>query len=200
MSEFLRDLHKVRRWLAGVNPWTAAIVLLAAGVLGYYAMLGARYWNASRDAEALTYQVQQMTVAQRRSALTATPTAATTPERKLESLRGAFTYGNTDDMIAVVSSAARESGVALVSVSVGEAQPKTRGNVKYQTQPLSVRVQGGANAIYRYLASLQQAAPSATVTDIRFTGLDGIPLAQAQVLFYLSPEPAATAKEKKAAK
>ena len=200
MSESLRDLGKLLKRLSGVNPWTAAMLLLAAGVLGYYAVLGARYWSASQRVEALTGQVQQLTAAQRRTATPATPVVSTSSQRRLEELRGLFAYNSTDDMIAIVSSTARETGVSLVSVSVGEAQPKTQGNVKYQAQPLSLRLQGGADAIYSFLARLQEAAPSGAVTDIRLTSLDGLPLAQVQMLFYLSPEPAAPAKEKRVAK
>ena len=200
MSESLRDLGKLLKRLSGVNPWTAAMLLLAAGVLGYYAVLGARYWSASQRVEALTGQVQQLTAAQKRTALPATHVVSTSPERRLEELRGLFAYSSTDDMIAIVSSTARETGVSLVSVSVGEAQPKPQGNVKYQAPPLSLRLQGGTDAIYRFLARLQEVASSVTVTDIRLTSLDGLPLAQVQMLFYLSPEPAAPAKEKRVAK
>jgi len=200
MSELMRDLGRVWKWCARISPWTVAILLLAMGVLGYYAVLGVRYWNAAQHIEVLTAQAEQLTAAQRRAALPVAP-ATNSPERKLDALQGLFSYSSTDEMVAIASSAARDARVSLVSVSVGEAQPKTQGSVKYQTQPLSLRVQGGVDAIYRYLERLQQMAPSATVTDVRLTSLDGLPLAQAQVLFYRSPEPATpTSKEKKAAK
>lgn len=179
-------LGRFQQRLPKVRPWVAIVLLLGVGLLGYYSTLGMRYWKSSDQVTDLTNQIRQLSRTERQKLPESG--ALTTSADSLDQLRGLFSYPSTDDLIAILTSTAKETQVDLGSVVVGDPQAKTRGELKYQTQPISITIQGQSTDIYRFFSRLYETVPVAALSRINIANLERNPVAQAQVLFYLSPE------------
>ena len=92
-------------------------------------------------------------------------------------------------MLEAVASTAQESGVALISSSVGDVQTDTLGDMVYQVRPVGITLDGDVINLYRFLTRLQQEIPVVAASKVRLSNLDTSPSAQVQLLFFLSPEP-----------
>jgi len=186
----VKKLAELQRHLPRVKPWVAAAVLLAMCLLGYYAALGMRYWKASEQTASLTSQIHQLSGKGSEGLPEEKALAAEleSQEQRWEKLYSLFSYPETDDLIAIVSATAQETPVDLMSVAVGDPQQKTRGGIQYQTQPMTITLQGEAPDIYRFLSLLYQEVPVTAVSGFRITGLEGAPSAQVHLLFHLSPQ------------
>jgi hypothetical protein len=189
-----QSLTELRQLLSRVKPWVAVTVVLAVALVGYYAIQGARYWRASQDTDSLNSKIRQLS-----RALRSGPAAGETVARQLETqqlrlaeLRSSFNYPSTDELVAIVFDTARATSVELASMSVGDQQPRTLGETKFQVQPVALTVQGNMPDIYRFLAMLQERVPVVALSSINLASLDLEPSAQLQLLFYLLPEPSAS--------
>ena len=192
-----KSLVELQRHLSRVKPWVAVAALLAIALLGYYSILGMRYLNASGEVASLNSEIQLLS---RRLGPASPDMEALKAEQEslgqqLEGLRDLYSYQEADDLVAIISDTARETAVALGLVAVADSHLETEGEIQYRIQPMTATIQGKAVDIYWFLSLLQQKVPVASVIGIGFSGLEGLPTAQIQLLFYLSPEAASEKQE-----
>lgn len=174
-----------------MKPWVAAAALLAVVLLGYYGLLGVRYWQATQQVASADTAIRRTTRALRGEVPDGAALAAEleAQKRRLAEVRGVFAARSTDAVLAALSGAAQEAGVALASVSLSPPRAELRDPFVYQAQPALVLVQGQTTDIYRFLEALHRRVPVADVTGVTLGGLDSSPAAQVQLLLYLEPQP-----------
>ncbi len=185
-----RSLAQLRENLARVKPWVAVAVLLAIALLGYYAVLGTRYFNASEQVASMNGEIRQLTAKLREPPLDEEALKAERESQKqqLEAMRSLFSHPKSDDLVGILSATAQETSVTLAKVAVADWRWELQGEIGYWTQPMTAMLHGETVDIYRFLSLLQQKVPVARVTSVNMSGLEAVPSAQVQVLFYLSPE------------
>ena len=186
------SLTELRQHLSRVKPWVGVAVLLAVALLGYYSVLGMRYLDASERVASLNSEIRQLTASLGKplpdeEALRA---ERESQEQRLKTVRSLFNYPESDDLVGVFSATAREAAVALGQVTVGDRRLEPLGEIHYWTQPMVATLQGETVDIFMFLSLLQQKVPMAQVVSISMSGLEGLPSAQVQLVFYLSPQAA----------
>ena len=187
MSQNIAQLKLV---FSRVKPWLAIAVVLGVLLLGYYAVQGIRYAQASREEASLQKQVEAVRAKMASASPVIDAEAKLEPlQLQLDELRSQFYYGSTDDLVAMVTRIAQETGMNLETVSAGEFQAQILEDVVYKVWPMGVTLDGEISDLYRFLSRLHQEVPVAAASSIRLSGLDVAPSAQVQLLFYLSPEP-----------
>ncbi|MEE9247649.1 MAG: hypothetical protein V3U79_03015 [Dehalococcoidia bacterium] len=192
-----KSLADLRRHLSRVKPWVAVAALLAIALLGYYAILGMRYMDASGEVTSLNSQIQLLSRRMGPTPPDIEPLKAELESQgqRLEVLRDLFAYQEADHLVGILADTAQETAVALGQVSVGSIRLEIQEEIKYRIQPMTATVQGESVDIYRFLSLLQQTVPVVSVSSINISGLEGFPSAQVQLLFYLSPEAASEKQE-----
>ena len=185
--------------LQRVKTWKTVAALLAVVLAVYLGLLGVRYVQASRSSASLTQQADELGLPTHRQAKNgdAAQEKIAAQEQKVELLRAAFTYANSDSLVALVAGTSDQASLELLSVTVGDPQSKPVDDMVYQAQPLTVMVQGPLSALSRFLTALHERAPAVEVSSVRLTNLDIKPLAQIQLLFLLSPTEAPPKKASK---
>ena len=177
--------------LRTANRVALVLLVVGAGMLAYDAWLGLRYWDGlSRGSAAVTEGQALVASARGPSGTTAAVEEQLAPnEALLESRRARFSYAHTDELIELVATTARASGVALASVAVAEAGRRTAGPLSYRMLSLTVRVSGATGPIYDFVGALSEAAPGMSVRSARLGNLSGAPWASFEIDFGLDPEP-----------
>ncbi|MBI2867035.1 MAG: hypothetical protein HYX97_01715 [Chloroflexi bacterium] len=185
--------------LQRVKTWKTVAALLALVLAVYLGLLGVRYVQASRSAASLTRQAEEMGLPLRRQAQNedAAQEKLAAQEQNVDLLRAAFTYANTDSLVALVAGTADHASLEMLSVTVGDTQFKQADDLVFQAQPLTVMLQGPLSSLSRFLVTLHERAPAAQVSSVRLSNLDTTPLAQVQLLFLLSPKEAPPKKASK---
>ena len=160
-------------------------------MLAYDAWLGLRYWdNLGRGTAALAEAKALLASARGPAGITGALEQQLAPnEARLESQTELLSYAHTDELIELVATAARASGVALESVNVAEAGRRAAGPLSYQVLALTVRVSGDTERIYGFVGALSAAAPGMTVRGARLGNLSSAPWASLEIDFQLDPAP-----------
>ncbi|MFQ5934373.1 MAG: hypothetical protein ACE5KI_07000 [Dehalococcoidia bacterium] len=183
-------LAELKRRLSRVKPWVGVSVLLGVVLLGYYAFLGMRYLSASEQVGSLNSEIRRVSASLRRPAPDQESLEGEhkLQEQRLDAVRSLSSSLHSDDLVGIVSATARETSVVLRRVGVGNTGQETLGSVRYDTQPMTLTLEGERDGIFQFLASLQQKVPLTGVPNISISSPDADPSAQVQVLFYLSPQ------------
>lgn len=190
----------VARSTVRTKPWLVLYLLLAAGLLAYYGLLGARYVNASSSVAALSGRAEVLSREVRATSTGSVPLAPTTPEsaqQRYAAAQARFTYATSDDLIAALVATARQAGVDLASISMGQPTPKTQNGTLYQTQPMTVALQGTLPQLQLFLERFQARVPVTAVATMSIAAERGVPLANVQFVFSLSPQAAPEGKGSK---
>ena len=116
-------------------------------------------------------------------------------QRTIEELDSLFSHRSTENLMTTVAATAVEASVELTAINPGPSQIKVLGVLQYQVQPISISLGGATTDLFRFLTLLQENIPVISVSDLTISGLSGTPLAQMQLLFYLSPTPIETEEE-----
>ena len=172
----------------GVRSRVALVVVLtlALGLLAYYGVLGVRYWRADSQVRTLSDQIVELV-----SELKLDPTdvGTTSPELEpdatnLDELGRVYVQVGADQRVGILSAAALQSRVEMVSVTSHLLQSEVEEGVEYSVQDMSITLRGERTDIYSYLALLQEQNPTLFVSDLRMTGLEGGSTAQIELTFY----------------
>ena len=184
------DLIKIKVLLSRVKPWVAVAVLMATLVVGYYGILGARYFKVSQEFPSLTTQIQQLARGTRGQAPEGqlVMVELESVQLRLEELQSLFDYPETDDLMAIMSDTASEIPLTLRSITIGDASTEILNGTVFQVQPVNVTVKGKADSIYGFMSLLQKKIPVIVVTSIRLSDIDAKPNGQIDFVVYLSPE------------
>lgn len=178
--------------ISRVTPYWAVATLLALAVAGYYGWLGVRYWDATGRTASLRQQIHDLSAPPpadppNRATLDARLAAE---ESRGESARAAFGLENPNALMALVTEAAGEAGIDLVSIVAGEAS-LAPGEAALQTHPLTAVVRGESTEVSRFLAILDRRDPTVGISGLKMSSLDSAPVAQVQIAFHRLPEPLA---------
>ena len=178
--------------LRTANRLVLVLLVIGAGMLAYDAWLGLRYWdNLGRGTAALAEAKALLTSARGPAGVTGALEQQLAPnEARLESQTELLSYAHTDELIELVATTARTSGVELASINVGEAGTRTIGPLTYRVLAITVRVSASTQRIYDFVGALSEAAPSMRVRNTRLGNLSGAPWASLEIEFQLDPAPA----------
>ena len=212
-----QNLAELRQMLSRVKPWLGVAVILAVVLLGYFLAQGWRYWQASGDVTSLNREIlnsennTRIMVLAGLAASEELEEQPTAGQRTIEELQRLFSHRSAEDLMTIVAATAVEAAVELTAINPGDLQFKVLGELQYQVQPIVVSVAGtqgstlngrtppetllpsAANIftadLFRFLTLLHENVPVVSVSGLTISGLGGSPLAQMQLLFYLSPTP-----------
>ena len=183
------DQPQLAQRFARVKPWMALAAAISLALLAYYLVQGARYWQALGDTSSINQELRSLD--QKINSLSQTPTGASVDLAvqlaKVQALESIFNYSMTDDLLAVVSATARESGLELQSIRSHSPRKKVRDGIEYEVRPVAIVTVGPTANLSQFLSMLQQKIPVATALKVRIAGLDHLPTAQVQLNFFLSP-------------
>lgn len=179
-----------RRYLTRVKPWVAVALVIAVVLIGFYLVLGMRYRHDSQQAASANNQLGRISGQLRQKALNieALETGLKSQEQQLNEAIQTFNHRQPEDLVYILTTTAKETGIFLPKVTLGELGTETKSNVQYQVQSIAVIVQGTTPNIYRFLSVLQDKVAVAKVSTVTLSGLEGSPMAQVQLALYLSPE------------
>ncbi|MBI4312540.1 MAG: hypothetical protein HY681_12280 [Chloroflexi bacterium] len=173
------------------RPWTHALALLGGALIVYYLFLAFQYWQASSKVGTLDARRASLALALRGPAPQEAALAEeiARQEQKLARAGKAFTYPSQDSLLALALEASRDVGVALLAVQISEPSPLVQENVQYQTMTMTLTVSGSTRDVLDFLSTFSEKAPVSSVSDLRISGLESVPVAQVKYFVYLSPQP-----------
>ena len=185
-----QSIAELRRHLSRVKPWIAVAVFLSVVLLGYYAFLGIRYLKDSDEVDSLAAQQEQLTTTLSRisSDQEALKVQGESRQQQFDDASSLFNYLESYYLVGILSDTAQESSIDLQRITVADERQETQGGIEYSTQPMSATIRGETLDIYRFLSLLQEKVPGTSIVNISMSSLEGLPLAQVQILFYLSAE------------
>ncbi|MFQ5873205.1 MAG: hypothetical protein ACE5JL_05320, partial [Dehalococcoidia bacterium] len=133
-----QSLTQLKQYLYRVKPWVAVALLVAVVIVGYYSILGFRYWNASGEVDSLNSEIRTLTpkirnLSTRMEAFEGEEALLGT---LLDTVPSRFSYIEPHNLVGILSATARESAVDLLRVSVGNGHPETEGDVEFWIQPM----------------------------------------------------------------
>ena len=184
----------VSQLIAGLrtaNRLILAVLVVGAVMLAYDAWLGLRYWDSlGRGTAALAEAQALRSSARSPSGIMAALEQQLAPnEALLESRSERFSYEHTDELIELVATTARDSGVVLASINVGGGGRRAAGPLSYGVLALSIRVSGSTQHIYDFVDALSGAAPGMRVRSARLGNLSGAPWASFEIDIPFDPAP-----------
>ena len=201
-----RNIAELRKQLAQVKPWVYVAVALGLVLFGYYAIQGARFYNAygipyvGPDGKTKTLQAKIKAI---QSELGAKEPKAAEAQKKLDAqeeqlaeLGQLFDYPVIDDLVAIVSATAQESNLDLLSVTTGDPQVKTLGETVYAIRPMSVTLQGDTSNFSVFLSLMHDQVPVTQAMELRIAGVARSPTTRIDLAFYLLPQPIVAAQAK----
>ena len=178
-----------------VNPWVAAVAVVAVAILGYHALLGIQFTRASNQEDSLNNQAGLLSdkVRKARAEGEAVELNLQSQQRRLEELRHWFGYPLSINPMGSVYDKAQQAQVDVVSVVGSDPEEETYEGARYEVRPLVVGVQAETVAdIRQFLSLLDETPPAATVSEIHIAGVESSPSAQFELRFHLlRPEAAA---------
>ena len=177
--------------LRAANRVVLAIVVAGLALLAYNGAMGFRYWEDHSRGGGLQEEAHGLLARARHSEAVMPSLRLELDERTalLQERGERFVYAHDDELIRLVSSIARASGVMLTSVSAAGGTVLTSGPLSYTLRMLTVRVSGSTADIYGFVTSLSDAAPALTVRSARLGDLADAPWAVLELSFLLDPKP-----------
>ena len=187
MDDIVGEIRRIRSRL---TPWATVALILGVLLFGYYILLGMRYFNASNQIESSNSEISDLRVGLRRVPPKEEELKAEVEsfKQELEVTYGLFKLLESDDLVTILTTTAQETSVNLQKVVSADTAPKILGEIQYSTQPMVLTLQGKTVDIYGFLSLLQRKIPVVQVIDITLTGLEALPTAQVQLLFYFAPK------------
>ena len=155
--------------LQKLNIWLIVAIAIAVVLLGYYGILATRYYRAYEEVPVLEHQTVRLTRAMRESLPEeqALKIALESEESYVDALKSLFSYPQTDDMMAIMSTTSQETSVTLLSLALGDAQPEIVDGILYQVQPITVTLQGESDSISEFLHVLHQKVPAFGILAVK---------------------------------
>ena len=189
------SLTNVRDVLSRVKPWLGVAIVLAVLLLGYYTVQGVRFWRASGDVNSVNSEIEksEQALLRLKRQVKQASEKLESPEvanlRPLAELNGLFAERSSEELMAEVAAIAFQAKVNLTSMNPASSRTEVIGDLEYQVETLSIAVGGATTDIYNFLTQLHANFPVVAVSNVNLSGFGDSPLAQMNVLFYLSPEP-----------
>ena len=188
------NVNQIFQRVTKIKPWVALALLVTVGLVVYYLIIGTRYWQASRNIESLSAKEGELSVALHRRPAPEEQLDAELRfrEDQLRDVQESFAYLESDDLMALLSETATESGVELLSIAAGTFRSSDQGSVGFQSQPMTLSLSGETADVYQFLSLIYRKIPI-SLSDLRISGLDGKPSVQINLVFYVNPNPSSRA-------
>lgn len=185
-----QDLSAVWQRFSRIKPWIAAAALLAGLVLGYWGLLTFRHWHGSGDVEALNSRIEQLseTLQQTPSDYGDTAAELEVQQEHLELVRQSFGDAKSDQLIRTLSSIAADAGVNLMSIYTGDRSSEVLSGVRYEARGATLTVGGPLERIQSFLLYVHERMAPVSALSFHLTGIDAVPVAEVNLLLYLTPE------------
>jgi hypothetical protein len=167
MTTMTKKLATYRSAMPQIKLWVVIAAVLGAALLAYYANLGLRYLDASREAATTTAEVERLsrTLESATAGADGGRGALDTTVAKVQDLMQVFDYPQRDTLVAHITQTAESVPVALTGVSVGETQSVVEDGIRYRMQPMSITLLGEMSDIDAFLARLQETVPMVEVAS-----------------------------------
>ena len=190
MGNMANNLAEARLYLSKVKPWAVIAAICAMVLVGFYSLEGYRYWNAWSESTTMQSEIDRIQV--KLSKISPEPETLAhnleVKEQRLANLRRPFIHADVARLMGIVSKTSWDSGVDLSSISAGDPVFQDVDGLRYDTQVLTLTVQGDVHDIYRFLSALHQTVPVVAVPSISVANPGPASTSQIQLVFYLSPE------------
>ena len=180
----------ISKQLAKVKPWVGVAVVIGAALLGYYGFLGMNYLRASAEVSVLEEEIRTASASLRVPApdIEALEKERDVQEGRLSAVRGVSANLHSDDLVGILVATASETDVYLSRVGVGEVKTDQLDEVRYETQSMSLAIQGEITDMFQFLTSVQRKIPLTSVPTLNITSRDEDSSAQVDMVFYMSPQ------------
>ena len=192
------SLGEIWQLLSRVKPWVGVAVVLGVVLAGYYAVQGVRYYDArgipyvgpNGKEHALLVEIDAIVgkLAGSKPEAKAAATALAYQNSRLEELKSQFERRSANDLLKTLSTAAAETGLELLSITMAALTSELIGETEYEIQPVSLTVKGPAANITVFLQLIHQEIPVASVSAIEIGGLDDVPTSNVAMFFYFRVE------------
>ena len=180
----------IKKQLAKVKPWVGVAVVIGVALLGYYGLLGMNYLKASAEVSTLEEEIRTASASLRvpEPDIEALENERDLQEDRLGAVRGLSTNLHSDDLVGILVATASETDVYLSRVGVGEVKSDELDEVRYDTQSMSLAIQGEITDMFQFLTSVQRKVPLTSVPTLNITSADEDSSAQVDMVFYMSPQ------------
>jgi hypothetical protein len=193
-----KDFRALGERISKVPAWAGVAVLLAVLLMGYYGLLGTRYWQATGELPSLDLEFQSLSRTLRLTSADDEDLVSQLEEEEnsLESVINVFLFPDADDIISLISETARETSIALLVVNADAPLEQAEDAVRYRAQSFEITIQGESEDMFEFIDELYQRVPTIKVTSLRIADLDNSPSAQVGLQALLDPKEI-TEEEKK---
>ncbi|MBI4294575.1 MAG: hypothetical protein HY669_00200 [Chloroflexi bacterium] len=181
-----------------LKPWTAVMLALAVGMLGYYAVLGVKFLRYRVEERSLNAEVNRLAPILRRPARDIEPLQAQlqATRQKLQDTTLLYSTLSRDHLLSLVANTASDAAVILGRVTFAEAGTESIGDVRYDVQAFDLSISGDLGQFFSFLNLLSQRSPTVKISKVDLGNLQSKPTAQIRTVFYLSPQYSATGNVK----
>ncbi|MFN3973819.1 MAG: hypothetical protein ACK4K2_00860 [Dehalococcoidia bacterium] len=179
------------RRLRPLGAWPAMALLVALGLVAYNALLGMRWWSGSQQVASLAIQARQGVGVAPPHTPNAEERAREVAERERQWRQAVqpFLLATPEDLVQALVTAAKEAGVSLTSVALGDTQSNSLEGVQYVAQPVTLGLRGEPAALSGFLSRLGMHLPNSALVSASFSDIAQSPAAHLQLMVYLSPQP-----------
>lgn len=187
----LQRLTTYQQAVQRVRLWVIFAIALAAALVAYFGFLGTNYLSATREIADTEQQIDLIA-----RSLNITPSGEPGASgglyvqgQRIEELREIFSFETRDDLIGIVADVASDSSISLLSVSLGDGEEQLdEDGITYNLQGMELLIEGWIPDIDRFMASLLEAVPVASIVNISVGNLDAVAVANVSLTFHLAPE------------
>ncbi|HEU0020447.1 MAG TPA: hypothetical protein VFR55_02055 [Dehalococcoidia bacterium] len=196
MEGLAKKLGPLRPYLAKLRLWAVIATVASLILVSVYAHQGWQYWQAWDELRALGQEKVELSTRLSGGAPEVEQLAGEldVQQQRLARFEAMFEHSDSNKLIGMLSSISWETGVELPSISAGAPRTEDIGANRFQTQPMSISVQGDIENIYSFIRSLQEELPFVSLANITVASPGEAASAQISLVFYLSPQAIAGAE------
>jgi hypothetical protein len=196
MDGLAQKFSPIPVYLSKLRPWAVIAAAAATILFSFYAYQGWQYWLAWDELRALSLEKERITarLSQGNPEVEQLTDELETQQQRLDQFEEMFDDSDSNRLIGILSSISWDTGVELPTISAGVPKSEVIGANRYQTQPMTIAVQGDIEAIYSFIRALRERLPFVSLANISISSPGEAASAQIGLVFYLSPQPIAGAE------
>lgn len=196
MDGLAKKLSSMNLYLNKLKPWAVIATVASVILVSFYAYQGWQYWLAWDELRALSLEKARISAKLSVGTLEVEQLAddLDVQQQRLVQFEEMFDQSDSNKLIGILSSISWETGVELPTISAGLPKFEDFGTNRYQSQPMSITVQGDIEDIYSFILTLQEKLPFLSLANISVASPGEEASAQISLVFYLSPQPIASAE------
>jgi hypothetical protein len=197
MDDLTKYISLVRPYLRKLKPWAVIATAASLILVSFYTYQGWQYWLAWDELRELGQEKERISGKLSTGAPEAEQMAEEleVQQQRLVQFEDMLEHTDSNRLIGILSGISWETGVELPAISAGAPRPEDIGANRYQTQPMSITIQGDIESIYSFILALQERLPIVSLANISVSNPGEEASAQVSLVFYLSPQLIAGAEE-----